>query len=222
MVTTLTERRHDGGFLVSEEPGTRSRENIVLDNTSGAEIFVEAGTVLAKKRFGTVTATKASGTGDGTITPASPAVGPQAQVGTYVLTCIAAASNAGTFSVRAPDGTRLADLTVGVAYDSDHIKLTVADGAADWGAGAVINVVVPAGNGRYVPFTNAADLPAAAILFGGRTVPANGTAKAVSVERAAEVNASELVFDASLSGTPLTNAKAAAVTHLASAGIIQR
>lgn len=223
MVNSITERRHAGGFMVSEANGLRSREAGVLVNTSTeAAISVEAGTVLAQRKFGTVTAAKASGAGDGAVTLAAPAIGPKAQVGTYVLTCITAATNTGTFSVKAPDGTRLADLTVAVGYVSDHIKLTAADGGTDWGAGAIINVVVPAGDGAYVPFTNAADLPAAAILWDGATLPASGTAKCAVVARSAEVNAAEIVYDASLSGGGLTAAKAAAAPQLASLGIILR
>lgn len=106
------------------------------------------GTLLGRATLGDATGTKASGTGDGTIGAVT--LGAKAQVGTYVLTCTATASNAGTFSVFAPDGTRLKDLTVAVAYTSPHINLTVADGSADWGAGAIINVVVAAGSGKVL------------------------------------------------------------------------
>lgn len=223
MVSSITERRHAGGFMVSEANGLRSREAGVLVNASEElEISLEAGTVLAQRKIGTVTGAKASGVGDGAVTLASPSVGPKAQVGTYVLTCTAASTGSGTFSVKAPDGARLADLTVAVPYVSDHIMLTVADGGTDWGAGAIINVAVAAGDGAYVPFTNAADLPAAAILWDGAALPASGTAKCAVVARSAEVNAAELVYDASLSGGGLTAAKVAAATHLASLGIVFR
>nr|WP_314074874.1 head decoration protein [uncultured Roseococcus sp.] len=223
MVRSITERRHAGGFMVSEANGLRSRGSGVLVNTSAENaISVEAGLVLAQRRIGVATAEKVGGAGDGAITLASPAVGEKAQVGTYVLTCVAASTGAGTFSVEAPDGTLLANLTVGVAYAGDHINLTVADGGTDWGAGAIIDVTVPAGDGAYVPFTNAADLPAVAILWDGADLPAGGSAKCAVVERSAEVNADELVYDASLSGGALTAAMAAAATQLAGHGVIFR
>ena len=69
-------------------------------------------------------------TGDGVvgaITPGSAAID-----GVYTLLCVAAAANAGTFSVVDPAGNRLDDLTVAVAYSNDHFAVTIADGAADF------------------------------------------------------------------------------------------
>lgn len=121
---------------------------ITRQETIAAGANLARGTLLGRITLGAATGTKASGTGDGTIGDVT--LGAKAQVGTYVLTCTATAGNGGTFSVFAPDGTRLKDLSVGVAYTSPHINLTVADGAADWGAGAVINVVVAAGSGKLI------------------------------------------------------------------------
>ena len=44
-MTTFTEGLHDGGFLISEANGTRSRKQITLEATGGA---VVAGTVLGQ------------------------------------------------------------------------------------------------------------------------------------------------------------------------------
>lgn len=106
------------------------------------------GTLLGKVTLGAAAGAKQSGTGDGTIGAVT--LGAEAQVGVYVLTCIAEAADAGTFQVVAPDGTRLADLTVAAAYASTHINLTVADGANDWDIGDIIHVTVAAGSGKYV------------------------------------------------------------------------
>jgi len=74
-----------------------------------------------------------------------------ASVGTYTLLCTAEAGNAGTFSVQAPDGSFLPDLTVAVAY-SNQIALTIADGAEDFDTGDVFTVLVTAGLGKQTSF----------------------------------------------------------------------
>jgi len=104
--------------------------------------------VLGKVTLGAVTVTAASDNG-GDGTPTAATLGGKAQVGDYTLICTAAASDLGTFAVYAPDGARLTDLTVGTAYASDHINLTVADGANDWEVGDTITVSVAAGSGQY-------------------------------------------------------------------------
>jgi len=69
-------------------------------------------------------------------------------VGNYLLTCIVAAANGGTFSVVAPDGPALADAKVGVAYSNDHLGFTITDGAADFVVGDTFTVAVAAGSGK--------------------------------------------------------------------------
>jgi hypothetical protein len=61
--------------------------------------------------------------------------------GDYLLTCTAAAANAGTFSVQTPDGREIGPLTVGVAFNKE-IKLTIADGATDFVVGDSFKVRV--------------------------------------------------------------------------------
>lgn len=222
MSSTITERRYAGGFYVTD-PGPRGREQATILNTTGSAVSLMAGHVLAQRTIGAITAAKISGTGDGAVT--APTVAARTQVGTYVLTCVAAASNAGTFQVVAPDGSRLADLTAGVAYTNTHLTaLTVADGAADWGVGAVVNVVVAAGDLSYVSFTNAVGLPAAGILFEATPslAASTGTARRAVAVRDGEINFAELIWDASLSGGTLTTAQAAARASLAALRIISR
>lgn len=140
------EGNYAGEFLVAE-----TNNSISLDvGTLAAGQTLAAGTVLGIAADGTLkalarraragTAAKTSGNGNGTISAVT--LGADAQVGAYVLTCTAAAADAGTFSVVAPDGTVLAPLTVAVAYVSSHINLTLADGSTDWAAGAVVTVTV--------------------------------------------------------------------------------
>src|SRR5258706_2793905 len=81
-------------------------------------------------------------------TLANPATSQAAIDGDYLLTCTAAAANAGTFSVQTPDGREIGPLIVGVAF-SKEIKLTIADGATDFIVGdsfiARVGIANPAG-----------------------------------------------------------------------------
>jgi len=70
------------------------------------------------------------------------AMGKATQLGNYVLTCIEAVADGGVFSVVAPDGTRLADAVVGVAYANDQIAFTINDGAADFIVGDTFTIPV--------------------------------------------------------------------------------
>lgn len=84
------------------------------------------------------------GTGNGAIT-ASPATGAGAKVGTYQVTCIAAAANSGTFSVEDPDGVTIGSAVVGAPFTT-HLTFTIADGANDWVVGDHFPIVVAAAN----------------------------------------------------------------------------
>jgi hypothetical protein len=123
-----------------------SREAVTVEQAS-ARVLVP-GQVLG--RVFTAVVAKVSGTGNGNAAAASVTFGRDAQPGVYTLTCTAASTDAGTFSVVAPDGTRLADLTVASAYTSTHINLTIPDGSTDWGAGAIITVTLTA---KVKPYT---------------------------------------------------------------------
>jgi len=102
----------------------------------------------------TTVAVGGSNTGDGTFTLATPAVGAAVLDGDYTVECILAASNEGTFLVTGPNGGSLGLAKVGVAYDSDHIKFTIADGAADFVVGDVFTVTH---NKHYYKCTVAGD-----------------------------------------------------------------
>ena len=159
---------------------------------------------------------KVSGTGDGTIGAVT--VGPAAQVGVYVLVCIAEAGNAGTFSVTVPDGTALPNLTVAAAYASQHINLTVADGANDWDIGDVIHVTVTGGDYEALdPAATTGEQTACAILIGTTDATDADTGIAV-IARDAEVVSSLLTWPSGISATN----QALATSRLAARGIILR
>jgi len=89
---------------------------------------------------GAATEDHTGNTGDGVMGVIT--VGAQAQIGDYVLTCIEAVADGGVFEVVAPNGYRLPDLTVGVAYATDHLSMTLADGDTDFIAGDAFTITV--------------------------------------------------------------------------------
>ena len=130
MLTPILETRHPGEFILSEADGHLSRENVVI----GISQTITPGTILGAA---TIVANETSSiivgqnTGNGVATLAAPATSQGAMDGDYLITCTAAAANAGTFSVQTPDGREIGPLTVGAAFNKE-IKLTIADGATDF------------------------------------------------------------------------------------------
>ncbi|MCB1636948.1 MAG: head decoration protein, partial [Xanthomonadales bacterium] len=171
-MATLTEGVHALEFLLSYSRSCRSFESGVV---AAGQVCL-SGQVLG--RLLGAAAEVVTGDGDGTISAIT--VGANAQPGVYTLTCTAESANAGTFSVRTPGGYPLPDLTVGVAYASTHINLTVGDGAEDWDTGDVIEVTVTGGN--YSAFDPSADdgsQIAAAVL--GATTDATESARSAAI-----------------------------------------
>ena len=141
---------------------------VVLAAGAGALV---RGTVLGLVTLGAAVAAKVSGTGDGDVAAAAVTLGKYAQPGVYRLVCTAESAGAGTFSVQTPTGQMLKPLTVAAAYASDHINLTVPDGAADWDIGDVITVTVAAGSGQAKPYAaNAVDGSQHAALILGHAI----------------------------------------------------
>jgi len=210
-MATLTEGTHAGEYIVSESNGTRSREAGFL--ASGNDL--SACTVLGQVTTASA-ATAGSNTGDGT--SSAPTVGTEAINGTYVLTCTAEDTDAGTFSVVTPLGTALADLTVGVAYVSSHINLTISDGAEDFDIGDTFTVdVIFSEYGEFNAGASDGTEVAAAILFDAVDA-SSAEQKCVVTKRDSEVRASDLIWK-----TGTTEAqKQVAIASLAAIGIILR
>lgn len=134
----LSEGRHAGEFMLGERPDGGSRDNITV--LSGQNLTAGAVVGRVNKGIGRAVSAAGANTGNGTLTGLS--VSPDVQVGTYTLTCTAAATNAGTFSVTCPDGTVLPSATVAVAYTSRHLNFTLNDGSTDFIVGDSFTVVV--------------------------------------------------------------------------------
>lgn len=136
----LTEGRHAGEFLMGErfELGSPSRENVVVLLGQNLKAGAVVGRVL--KGVGRVSVPAVVGTGNGTV--GTVFGGPETQVGNYVVTCITAATNGGTFSVVNPAGKALPNAVVGTPYRSREINFTIADGGTDYIVGDSFTFVV--------------------------------------------------------------------------------
>jgi len=93
--------------------------------------------------FGDLGSIGYSGTGDGTLSGIE--ASPTSVTETWTLTCTAAATDGGTFSVSGSVSGAQADATVGIAYDNGLIAFTINDGAADFIVGDVFTVLVTQG-----------------------------------------------------------------------------
>jgi hypothetical protein len=89
-----------------------------------------------------------TGTGNGT---ASAVVcGALCKAGDYLITCFdATVSGSEIFSVVDPEGNRLADLVVGVAYLNEHFGLTLTDGGTDFVAGDLWTLTIVTTGGVF-------------------------------------------------------------------------
>lgn len=174
MPNDITQSYTLAAVLKWEEENLHSREQV--DILAGQTL--SPGSVVGQVEAGTVPTTGTAGggnTGNGTMTAVTG--GKFVKVGTYTMTCISAATDAGAFSVKGPDGEALPAAAVGVAYTSDQINFTINDGATDFVVGDTFTVAVPVGGLQY-----------RAINFSG----VDGSAKAAGLSFA--------TYDASASG----------------------
>ena len=209
----LTEKNRAGDFILSMAPGTLSLENGILN--SGQNL--QAGTVLGELLTAGAATAVGSPTGNGVITVG--AVGSDAVPGIYKLQCVAAATDAGTFNFYAPNGTLIRQITVGAgAIVTDHITITIADGATDHAAGDTYTITVSGGD--YEALDVAEDdgaQIAAGVLYAGVDATDADTA-CVVLKRQAEVKADALVWPDGIT----QGQKDAAIAQLNSRGIFLR
>lgn len=212
-MATLTEGTHAGEHIVSEANGSRSREAGFL--ASG--ISLAACTVLGQVT--SASAATAGGTNTGNGTASAPTIGTEAINGTYVLTCTDATTGGSEiFSVVTPLGTALADLTVGVAYVSAHINLTLTAGGTPFIVGDTWTIdVIFAEYSEFNAGASDGTQTAAAILFDAVDATL-AEQKCVVTKRDSEVRASDLIWK-----TGTTEAqKQVAIASLIAIGIILR
>src|SRR5690606_14680768 len=93
--------------------------------------------------FGDIGVITQTGTGNGTLSGVE--ASPASITETWTLTCTAAATNGGTFSVVGTVSGAKADATVGVPYDNGLIKFTINDGSTDFAVGKTFSIPVTQG-----------------------------------------------------------------------------
>src|ERR1700687_1796914 len=115
-MTIFNEARHSGEFIITEGDGHYSRDSVLISvsQTILPGTVLGAAPVVASETssiiIGVNAGTGSANTGNGVATLANPATSQAAIDGDYILTCTAAAANAGTFSVQTPDGREIGPL----------------------------------------------------------------------------------------------------------------
>jgi len=173
---------------------TENQDNLDVEVRLLKDVTVISGQTVVRGEVMQVTgqntaATAVAGSNVGNGTVSGETALDTASVGTYTLLCTAEVGDAGTFSVQAPDGSFLPDLTVAVAY-SNQIALTIADGAEDFDTGDTFTVLVIAGLGKQTSFTTGS-VPSTVMY---EDVDASGGDVVGKAYRSADIKASEVDF----------------------------
>ena len=146
-MTEFNEGNYLGDLLKQEAPGRyQPGQGDRPGRRRRGPRALSLGEVIGKITKGAATEDHSGNTGAGVMGEIT--LGALAEVGDYVLTCIDAAEDAGTFQVVSPSGNVLPPLTVGVAYAGDHLNMTLADGDPDFAEGDVFTITVAAGIGK--------------------------------------------------------------------------
>lgn len=170
---TLTEGRHTAEALMGERADGGSRESITV--LSGQTL--KSGAVIGRVRLGIGRVSipvVAGGTGTGTVSNVF--AGPECQVGNYVLTCTAAVTNGGVFSLTNPSGKVLPSLTMtpgssgSTLYRSREINFTITD-ATDFIVGNSFTFVVGTTAPTIIGGTGTATI--SALALGPEAKPGN-------------------------------------------------
>lgn len=135
----------------ANNPGADAIASIsVGDSALNGDYVVSVAGAISSGSAASIVAYKKGNTGNGVATVSNiNAAGASAILNEAITaTCTAAASNAGTFTVRRADGTSLGTVTVGATgatlqVDSvNAFKLVVADGATDWIVGDIVEIQI--------------------------------------------------------------------------------
>lgn len=127
---SITETQHTGSFILNSILGALGHSPVTV--LSGQDL--NAGAVVGRVKYGIgrVSIPTAVGTGNGAMTNVFG--GADVEVGSYVMTCTAAVTHGGVFSITTPSGKRLPDFTMtpgsggATTYRSSHINFTLTDG----------------------------------------------------------------------------------------------
>lgn len=196
-MAVLTDRQGPEGFVISQGPHTRSKENItVLGGTGGNDRTLLAGTVLGARLSGTAAATAGAGNVGNGAMGAITVSGPAKQ-GRYVLTIVEPGANAGAFILEDPDGETVGEGAVAAAFSGSGLAFTLADGATDFAAGDQIFIDVNPSALKYLALDTDAttgEQEAVGILRADVVAPSTVDVDAVALVRDCEVNGNRLVW----------------------------
>jgi hypothetical protein len=141
-MTTITEARHRGEFMVSEADGQLSRAAIWV--AVGQNL--QAGTVLGRVAGNAAVVVAGTNVGNGTFTmDATTPLLAGVMEGAYRVVMVEPVANLGTFEVLDPAGRLVGVGNVGTAFTGGGIKFLIADGATDFSAGDSWTVYIRAG-----------------------------------------------------------------------------
>lgn len=121
------------------------KEGTVYVRTANPSTGKPVGGIEAVQEWAASVAAHAGNTGNGVFTlDGTTPVLAGASAGVYNVTCIAAASNSGTFQVQDPNGFLLSANYVVAGTFADQIKFVIADGSSDFVVGDSFQVTVVA------------------------------------------------------------------------------
>lgn len=223
-MTTLTEGIYATESFISEAPGDRSREAVIVK--SGQNL--KACAVLATIVSGTVASAAKSGgnTGNGTfVLDATTPLLLGAKLGVYTLRCITAVTNGGVFRLEDPDGMPVGDFTIpagagGSITISEQIKGALTDAGTDFALGDGFDITVTAiveKEAEYNPAGTDGSQIATGILYGAINATSADT-RGVAYKRDCEHNADIVVWKTGITATQ----KAKGTADLKRRGIILR
>lgn len=194
-MTTKTMNNTLGDLVKFEEDSHYSREKVTLYQASGASVSYLIGQVLSRGSTGLSigSSADADNTGDGTLSAV--ALGPKARKGRYVLKCVKTATDGGEFSVYGPDGDMIGNATVGTAFETAEIEVTIGDGAADFAAGDAFYIDV-AGTEKFkaIDFADPDYTDGICVLAEDIDVATATDTEAVAIVRHAKLASSGLVW----------------------------
>jgi hypothetical protein len=192
----LTERRHSGGFLVSEARGERSRDQVTLAQQSsgfqGAQSpILPAGVVLGESNASSAVYSADPGN-TGTFTCGSITVGAAALIGVYTIEFTAATA----FEVFLPTGGLLGTGSTGSSFNTGGLTFTLTAGGVAAVAGDHAQITTSGPTGLWAPLNleSIGGLEIAAGILFNETDASQGNTLVTIISRDCEVNQSELVF----------------------------
>jgi hypothetical protein len=219
-MTTFTEGRHPGEFILSEAEFGRSRDNLtvaVSQTITPGQLL--GGKVTVADATTAVSAAAGNTASSGTIAVGTPAITSKAKDGRYK----GVAATATTVRWEDPDGVEVGTSTHGTEFSKGGIKFTVTAGGTPNVAGDTFyfDVGVEPGDVQHVAYnqdgTDGSEVIRGIAIY-GVTTGAGATAKIAGLSRDAQVKGVALT----LPGDVTAAERAAAYSQLSKLGIIVR